>query len=213
MPLLFPEQFDPTTWRGRRARAFPGREDAFQQLVGHALQETWGSCAHITPTAGRDGSIDAWVEDVGDRAESGFDLRFPLAVECKYHDPEARHPSENLHRGWQRVRAKLQRQAVAGWPGDFAPWRNARGYLYCVSVRLHNQATREALKLEIQGFFDGLPAEHRPPVEAVRLLDWGDLRTWFDRHPRLAYSDEAGHRIRAKAATCRSAATHEAQVG
>lgn len=186
VPRPFPDRFDPYDWPGPRARAHRQREDAFQQLVGQAVQETLGLRAHVAATAGRDGSIDIYVEDdaAGERAFQGWPL--PLILECKDHDEGGRDLAKNIQTGWRTVREKLARQAAAGWPGAFAPWTGARAYLYCLSSRLPSQAARDDLRDEILEFFRSLPAESRPPLAAVAVLDWSDLRGWLDRLPRVA---------------------------
>lgn len=186
MPRTFPERFDPYDWQGPRARAHRQREDAFQQLVGHAGQEIHGLRAHVAATAGRDGSIDIYIDDDPGGVQTFQGWPLPLILECKDHDESGRDLAKNIQAGWSTVRERLNRQAEAGWPGDYAPWRRARTYLYCVSSRLPNQAARDNLQKEILEFFDGLPMEKRPPFEAMAVLDWSDLRTWLDGLPRVA---------------------------
>ena len=61
MQKVFPQQFDLRLMSGLRAKQFTKPEDAFQQLIGDALKEMAGALAHIAPTRGREGSIDAFV--------------------------------------------------------------------------------------------------------------------------------------------------------
>jgi hypothetical protein len=84
------------------------------------------------------------------------------------------------------VAKNLTRQAGLGWPGAFQPWRRTRSYVYCVSAVLANQQERDKLQSAIRTCFEALPADQRPPIEAIRILDWGDLRHWLDTLPRVA---------------------------
>ena len=141
--------------------------------------------AHVATTAGRDGSIDIYIDASPDGMETFQGWPLPLILECKDHDESSRDPARNVDEGWRRVREKLTRQAHAGWRGDFAPWCNARSYVYCVSTHLI-QAAREDLQRKIETFFSGLPDNQRPPLEQVVALDWADARGWLDRLPRVA---------------------------
>lgn len=155
---------------------FEAREDAFQQLVGDALRAWFGHWITVAPTLGRDGAIDAWVD-----ARSPvrlFDL--PLIVECKDHDEQRPAYLENVQQGWQKVRRKLLKQAQSGWPGNYAPWRAATGYLYCISATLPNAQANVDLKQQICDFFAGLPVDQRPPLQEVLVVDWSSLRNWLD---------------------------------
>jgi len=186
MPQPFPDRFDPNDWQGPRARGHPKREDAFQQLIGHAAQEIHGLRAHVLSTSGRDGSIDIYVDDDprGGQAFQGWP--FPVILECKDHDEGGRDLAKNIQTGWRTVREKLARQAEAGWPSAFAPWSKARTYLYCLSSRLPSQSARDDLRNEILEFFWSIPEGNRPPLEVVAVLDWSDLRGWLDNLPRVA---------------------------
>ncbi len=184
--MLFPPRFDPLSWRGPRAVAHrDNRADAFQQLVGDGLREGWGLRVSVAPTKGRDGAIDAFVEE-GDGSAALADLTAPQIIECKYHDDHLPGVQANVGAGWSSVAEKLTRQAGLGWPGAFQPWRRARSYVYCVSVVLASQQVRDKLQSAISTCFEALPADQRPPIEAIRILDWGDLRHWLDTLPRVA---------------------------
>jgi hypothetical protein len=190
MPLgrAFGETFTPLQWQGVRARQFSDGADAFQQLVGDALRNSFREAAVVSPTRGKDGGIDAWVRN-GYALPSRFrDFSMPLIVECKQHDAASSGLARNIEQGWDRVASKLASKAAAGWPGDYATWKDARGYLYCVSVRFRTPAEREALEARIRAFFTGLPDEQRPPIAPpqIRVWDWGDLAHWFRESGRLA---------------------------
>ena len=161
------------------------RADAFQQLVGDGLREGWGLRVSVAPTKGRDGAIDAFVEE-GDGSAALADLTAPQIIECKDHDDQLPGVQANVGAGWSRVAKNLTRQAGLGWPGAFQPWRRARSYVYCVSAVLANQQERDKLQSAIRTCFEALTADQRPPIEAIRILDWGDLRHWLDTLPRVA---------------------------
>ena len=177
----FPSLFAPTTWRGLRAQEHTRREDAFQQLVGDGLMAVYGARAHVMPTAGRDGSIDAWIEQTATEPSHIFELPLPAIVECKDHDDALPHVARNVQQGWAKVAQKLVAKATAGWPSSFRPWKAARSYLYCVSCVLPNYQLRIELEGKIRRFFEKLAPENRPPIEKVRVVDWTDLRPWLDQ--------------------------------
>ena len=190
MPLgrAFGEAFTPLQWQGVRARQFSDEADAFQQLVGDALRNSFREAAVVSPTRGKDGGIDAWLRDGGAPSARFRDFSVPLIVECKQHDAASPGLARNIEQAWHRVASKLASKAAAGWPGDYAPWKDARGYLYCVSVRLRTPAEREALEAQIRAFFAGLADEQHPPIAPpqIRVWDWGDLAHWFRESGRLA---------------------------
>ena len=186
-PAPFPLRFEPSFWNGPRARQYSDRSDAFQQLVGDALRELFGSRASVSPTEGRDGAIDAFIgEDQSGRQHAFADLPAPQIIECKDHDDTRDGYLMNIAIGWRKVAEKLRRQALSGWTGHFRPWHRARSYVYCMSAVLPNQEERDKLLRSITEFFDGLPADQRPPLEKIRVLDWADLRDLLDRLPRVA---------------------------
>jgi hypothetical protein len=151
--------------------------------LGDALLAHFPALAHIAATAGRDGAIDAWVESNA-RASGQFDnFLFPLIVECKHHDEELANTAHNIKQGWTKVREKLIKQAQDGWPKLYAPWQQARAYLYCISARFPNQQAREDLLKEIRDFFSGLPTGQRPPIapDQIRVWDWSDLQAWLNQ--------------------------------
>lgn len=125
----FPERFHLALLLESRRARFPEPEDAFQQLVGDWALELDGT-AHVSPTKGRDGSIDACMGRDGGRSPLLQGAAFPLIVECKHHDDGLDGLPKNVLEGWRKVADKLRQQAAAGWPDKFAPWRQARGYLY-----------------------------------------------------------------------------------
>ncbi len=167
--------------------AFERREDKYQQLVGDAMQALCGGTAHVAPTRGADGSIDAYIDADVEAFTNHFGIPTPAIVEAKDHDDQV--PAGNLDRNidqmWRAVSKKLRNQAETGWPKLFAPWREARSYVYCVSAHLPHQEARRDLQDRISAFFRELPADKRPPIESVRVVDWSDLRALADRFPRL----------------------------
>jgi hypothetical protein len=184
---LFPEQFSPQDWHGARKKQFVAASDAFQQLLGDALLAHFPAFAHIASTAGRDGAIDAWVESNAPAIGQFDGFQFPLIVECKHHDEELANTAQNIKQGWARVEEKLAKQAQGGWPNLYAPWKQARAYLYCISARFPNQQAREDLQKEIRKFFATLPAGQRPPIEPeqIRVWDWSDVQAWFNQNTIL----------------------------
>ena len=205
---VFENRFSPAEWRGARAQQFTKAEDGFQQLVGDALHALFLGHAHVAPTEGRDGANDAWV-DVHLQADDQFaGFEFPLIVECKHHDEQAKAPDNNIKQGWERVKEKLQKQAANGWPGDYAPWKQARSYLYCISARFPNQQARNAFQQQVRDFFAALPACQHPPInpEQIRVWDWSDLGAWFRNSVSLSdhwlgielpqWQDHCSHRSR-----------------
>ena len=181
----FPNHFSLRSLLGYRARQHPKREDAFQQLVGDGLREERPGEVSVAPTKGADGSIDAFVE-LGDSAARYLRLPSPLIVECKDHDDELADVTRNVREGWAKMVQKLRRKAEQGWPDTYAPWRRAKGYLYCVSAVLPSQAARDQLQGEVEAFFSDLARRGYCAIESVRIMDWSDLRAWLDRMPRVA---------------------------
>jgi len=181
----FPNRFSLASLPGYRAKSFSKREDAFQQLVGEALQLASGFRAHVTGTKGRDGSIDAWVETSVLNPSPFSGMPGPIIVECKDHDDNLSNSTKNILSGWRQVEQKLQIQSRKAWSGLFAPWKNARSYAYLVSAILH-QAGRNDLTELIQKFFASLPEDCRPPLETIRVLDWSDLRPWLGSITRIS---------------------------
>src|SRR5947207_7606543 len=135
MARLFPQVFDLRLFQGKRAKQFSKPEDGFQQLVGDALKEMAGPYAHISPTRGRDGSIDAFVLEGALISGPFEDLEMPLIVECKTHDDEARNVDRNILSQWRLMEKKLESNARAGWKELFEPWLQTRAYAYCVSAQ------------------------------------------------------------------------------
>jgi hypothetical protein len=181
----FPARFSYIGWAGPRAADFPSREDAFQQLVGDGLTTQFGAQAHVVPTLGRDGGIDGWI-DSDDPAVTVFEATVPAIVECKDHDDTLLQFQTNVQQGWRKVADKLRKQAEAGWPGAYQPWKVAVSYVYCVSSVLPSIQARTDLEQQIRAFFADLPKANRPPIQRVRVLDWQDLRAWLDRQPGVA---------------------------
>ena len=184
MKPQFPNKFDLASLSGPRSKAFSERQDAFQQLIGDALQFAAGPGAHVASTKGPDGSIDAWVGTGPDTPSPLQGLPAPIVVECKDHDDTLRNWAENVYGGWSKVRTKLKNASAKGWPDLFVPWARARSYAYCVSAVLH-QSARDKLTESIRQFFEELSDDQRPPVEEVRVLDWSDLRPWLSSMPRI----------------------------
>ena len=188
MQRIFSDRFDFHNWQGIRAAQFRTPNDAFQQLVGDGLKAQFRASAWIAPTAGRDGGIDAWVDCRLGSPQEFSALGEHFIVECKWHDAEAKDPTANIQQEWRRVAEKLIKQAAAGWPGAYEPWKKATGYIYCIGMRFPGQAVRESLCEAIRDFFDRLPPGQRPPIarEAVHVWDWSDLAAWLRHFPRLA---------------------------
>ena len=190
MQRAFLDRFDfGPTWQGPRASEFRLPSDAFQQLIGDALKESFDSAAWVASTAGRDGSIDAVVDASTARAPVGFEsIGFPLIVECKCHDENAKNLKHNIDQEWKRVEQKLIKQAEAGWTGAYEPWQRAGGYLYCVSARFPDAAFRENFRQRIRNFFNSLAPEQKPPFDdaAIHIWDWSDLASWLRHSGRLA---------------------------
>lgn len=84
----FPESFQPDNWMGFRAKELSNRaENVFQQVVCDAFKGIFFDKANIFATAGKDGSIDAFITAapvVNNPRFGGFS--FPFIVECKHHD-------------------------------------------------------------------------------------------------------------------------------
>lgn len=185
--MLFPLRFDPSAWQGPRAKQHPNRPDAFQQLVGDSLREEFDFRVFVSPTKGRDGAIDAFIDDKnGDAALAN--LPAPQIVECKDHDDTCDDLQKNINQGWDRVANKLKEQAELGWTGDFEPWRRVKSYVYCISSNVGKQASREKLQEKITHFFfNELQESLRPQLlEKILVLDWSDLQDKFNRFPRIA---------------------------
>lgn len=182
---VFPVHFDPSRLEGPRAHQHPKRNDAFQQLVGDGLREVFGNRVSVAPTEGRDGSIDIFVDVADAHAERYHGLPLPLIVECKDHDDGSPRVNRNVYAGWAEMQSKLAATAAEGWPGKYAPWKRAKGYLYCVSAVLSDQQVRDDLTRGIINFFNGLPERQKPPIEQVRVMDWSDLRGWLDGMQRV----------------------------
>ena len=108
MKPQFPNKFDLASLSGPRSKAFSERQDAFQQLIGDALQFAAGPGAHVASTKGPDGSIDAWVGTGPDTPSPLQGLPAPIVVECKDHDDTLRNWAENVYGGWSKVRTKLK---------------------------------------------------------------------------------------------------------
>lgn len=188
MSRSFPQNFDLRFFEGPRARQFAKPEDAFQQLVGEALKEVAGPCAHISPTRGRDGSIDAFVLE-GASLNGPFEkLSLPLIVECKTHDDTVETVERNILGQWRFMERKLEANARSGWKDLFEPWLHARGYAYCVSAYIGSEQLRNKLTEAIQNFFTTLSPNQRPPIEAddIRVIDWSDLRQWLEMLPHVS---------------------------
>jgi len=119
--MSFPLRFEPSSWNGPRAKQYSDRSDAFQQLVGDALREQFGWRASVSPTEGRDGSIDAFVIEDASGIHALADLPAPQIIECKDHDDSRIGHMSNIAAGWSRVAQKLKKQAACGWIGHFQP--------------------------------------------------------------------------------------------
>ncbi|APR75142.1 Hypothetical protein A7982_00488 [Minicystis rosea] len=187
---IFPEHFtfsrDHQTWSGPRARSFTRREDAFQQLVGDLLREEAGLQVTVAPTEGRDGGIDAYLACDAPHELFLAPLGGPIVIECKDNDDARANVATNVLREWQKVQAKLERQAEGGWQDLYAPWSQARSYVFVTSAALSSAAARERLKAAIEAFFAELRRRGRSLVERAVVVDWFDLRSILGRHLRIA---------------------------
>ncbi|NTV21756.1 MAG: hypothetical protein HGA57_10345, partial [Chlorobium limicola] len=185
--MLFPLRFDPSALQGSRAKQHANRPDAFQQLVGDALREEFGFRVSVSPTKGRDGAIDAFIDDKNG-VHALANLPAPQIIECKDHDDTCKDFLDNINQGWYSVADKLQKQAALGWTGDFEPWRRVKSYVYCISSNIGKQASRDKLEEKIiYFFFDELSDSTRPPLlEEILVLDWSDLQNRLNRFPRIA---------------------------
>lgn len=186
MTRAFPEHFQHRSWNGIRVRAFPEREDAFQQLVGDVLREAAPGQAIIVPTAGPDGSIDAYLESPADLSYLFPGAGYPLIVECKDNDDGRDSVGTNITSAWSKVEQKLRQKAKEGWPDAYGPWKKARGYLYITSAVIPSVSVRSRLQNAIEKLFNDLRAEGRSAIEKVKIADWSDLRAFLDRYPRMA---------------------------
>ncbi len=187
-PRHFDNTFNPAAWQGFRAAQCPKEEDAFQQLIGDALKDEFFDHAFVAPTLGRDGSIDAWVDRNTLARDHFVEFSFPLIVECKQHDNNAKDLRKNITQGWESVRKKLEEKAAAGWQGNYAPWKTAQGYLYCISARFASAQEKTDLHQKIYTFFESLTEEQRPNFqrEQIRVWDWNDLTHWLRTSGRVS---------------------------
>jgi hypothetical protein len=180
----FGQSFSPGHLCGWRAKQFTEREDCFQQLIGDAVREVHGADAHVSPTLGRDGSIDAWVEQPDASCNLLGGLDGPVIIECKDHQEQSTWPAtwRNILAGWDKVRAKLQTQAEGGFTGKFEPWLRARSYAYCVSAGIPDQQSKDDLKSRIEDILQPIA----PHIQNVVVCDWGTLSFWLNKHRRVA---------------------------
>lgn len=186
MLTAFGQSFSPDDLSGWRGKQFADREDRFQQLVGDALREVHGAGAHVSPTLGRDGSIDAWVELPNACCDLLGELDGPVIIECKDHQSQPIWSTtwRNVLTGWSKVRTKLQAQASSGFTGKFEPWRRARSYVYCVSATIPDQQSKDELSSEISDFLRGIA----PHIKSVVVCDWSSLSFWLNKLRRVADS-------------------------
>ncbi|SEH56286.1 ATP-binding protein, partial [Magnetospirillum fulvum] len=184
----FPQGFSLKAMEGRRSADFADKkpEDGFQSLVGDWFLNV-DPHASAPPTVGADGRIDVFLKSLPpQRPPLLLNAHAPLIIECKWHDSTASDCWANVKQGWHKVAQALRKAAEGGWIGRYEPWRSARGYLYCLSVTCPDAQSRLDLEKKIKGFFDGLPAAQRPPIEQVQVADWQNLRAEFDRDTLLA---------------------------
>ena len=180
----FSPTFSPTELCGWRARQFAEREDCFQQLLGDAFREVHGLAVHVSPTRGRDGSIDIWVEQPLPECPLLGGVQGPVIIECKDHEQKPEWPStwRNIQAGWRAVQSKLERQADGGFAGKFEPWRRARTYVYCISAVVPDQQSKDELTRVIGDFLETTA----PGIRKVIVLDWGSLSSWLNTLRRVA---------------------------
>jgi len=184
----FPLRFDftPEVWCGARARLHSSREDAFQQLLGDALRISMPGFVATFSTAGRDGSIDAFIEASVPLPRLFGDVSSPIIVECKDNDDRSDDVVENVSSAWRKLAERLERKAADKWPDLYQPWITARGYIYATSATLPHKKARDDLRNKIHGFFDRLRISNLCGIEQVRVVDWTDLRHFYDTCPGLA---------------------------
>jgi hypothetical protein len=82
----------------------------------------------VSGAIGRDGGIDAHIETDVALPPILQHLQGPIIVEYKDNDDSLGRVRENVKAAWKKVEKKLSRQAVAGWPVPYDPWRRARSY-------------------------------------------------------------------------------------
>ena len=181
----FKPHFHPDDFNGPHAQHCIAREDLFQQLVGSLLREQFGPRVHVSPTKGQDGSIDIFVDAGDDINETFLGLPFPLIVECKDHDDTLGNVKNNAQAGWKKVQEKLIKKASKDWQGTFRPWKQARGYLYCISAVLPHPQARIEIGKAVADFFSNLPVIQKPSIEKTYLLDWSNLHPILNEQPRL----------------------------
>jgi hypothetical protein len=180
MSRSFPTQFLPDSFGGPRAEQCPNREDTFQQLVGDALREEWGSNVFVAPTKGRDGGIDAYVMATGDAFASVHGVPPACSHRVQGSRRSASQSRLEHHCRLECRREKIARTGEQRLAGLYRPWRTARGYVYCVSAVLPNEQIRQEFAGRIDAFFRSLPAEQRPPIEKVQVIGWATIRDWLD---------------------------------
>jgi len=180
----FGQSFSPADLCGWRAKEFREREDSFQQLIGDALHEVHGATAHVSPTLGRDGSIDAWVEQPVSSCNLLGNLDGPVIIECKDHQTQPTWPItwRNILAGWGKVSIKLKDQAEEGFSGKFEPWRRAYSYVYCISATIPDQQSKDDLTSTIKRFLLTIA----PHIKDVVVCDWGTLSFWLNKQRRVA---------------------------
>ena len=182
----FPNNFQPASWAGPRARQFSKRDDIFQQLVGDALREGLPGQVITVRTAGQDGSIDGYLPGSAALLPLFPRLTGPVIVECKDNDDSLPKAAENISSAWSKVKTKLTAQAAAGWPGLYEPWKDAQSYLYITSALVPDVVKRQEIARSIETFFQHLRSQSQSKVQQVHLVDWSDVRDLLDRWPRLA---------------------------
>ena len=184
MNRIFKDVFDLSYLKGPKGMGFKSVDDAFQQLVGDGLIETFGPHqAIIMPTRGNDGAIDAFVDASAYQKNVNFPpVVSPIIVECKSHDSNSAHLRDNLFKAWEKTKKTLILNASLGWPDLYAPWLKARTYLYCISVTITSIATREKLRSNIEEY---LLRERGLLIEKVVIWDWNQIKVWLNSIPRV----------------------------
>src|SRR5215213_4937381 len=136
---IFPNEYsldEIKKYKTAKAHQFDDSRDAFQQLVGDALNKVLGSSAFISPTRGNDGSIDAYIDgNTGELKYPFENLELPIIIECKSHESST-NLSTNVENEWRKLRKKLNEQSEVGWDKLFEPWRRAKSYVYCISANI-----------------------------------------------------------------------------
>lgn len=158
-----------------------GLGDAFQRLVGEALEATRPDIRRFG-AAGRDGGIDLLEERPDGR----------VVHECKYVGADGEKAAAGR---WRETGRNLKRHLPARSQTQYAPWWDAaqpiRRYELHLSSALANAAQLDSLRHEISSFFETLGAAynhlaHLRDIE-VEVRHWPDFERLLVAEPRLVF--------------------------